>query len=147
MDQPGAGWVVSGVDAGVGSTSPQPVQASEILKCAYTYRCVDRNPYMHACSPSNAAAAFNSVLSVWLPTMELLHSVSLSQRWCVRPLVELTPMLAVMPRAPLWHAFHSAFACQVSLAQPKKEHLTGFDPFRSFCLSYCSNTYLCQEQV
>lgn len=43
--------------------------------------------------------------------------------------------------------FSSAFARQVSLAWPEKEHVTGLDPFRSFCLSYCGNTYLWQEQV
>lgn len=93
--------------------------------CLHTQLC--RQQSLHAClSTQQCSSCVHPSPFTLAPTLELLHSVSLSQDWSVRPLLELTPLPAVMPRwaiqAPLWHAFHSAFACQVSLAQPEKEH-------------------------
>lgn len=33
------------------------------------------------------------------------------------------------------------------ISSTRKRTLTGFDPFRSFCFSYCGNMYLWQEKV
>lgn len=88
---------------------------------------VRRQKFLHACLLTQQCCSCVQLSPFSLaPTMQILHSVSLSRDWWGRPLLELTPMPAVMPKwaiwTPLWHAFHSAFACQVSLTQPKKEH-------------------------
>lgn len=144
----GSGWVGSGADAGLGSTSPQPLQASEILTCAYTHlRGVDRNSYMRACSPSSAAAVSSSVLSVWLP-----HAAPAFCEPFTGPAREATAGAgtyascdAKVSSLDTTLTCFSLSICMSSLINStKKRTLIAFDPFRSFCLSHCG-TCTCDQ--